>query len=300
VERPADSPSEPAAPVAVQPRGAGLVLAAPAKINLNLLVAPARLDGYHPIDSYAARITLYDTVDLQPRRDSEIRLECVTAGCGPPQANLAVRAARLMATDTGAGVDIRLTKGIPPGAGLGGGSSDAAAVLRGLNQLWNMGRSRQELAVLAAALGSDVPLFLGPPAVRMTGCGERIEPVEVWPFWAVLLLPALPVATAEVYRQFDRRPAPAARQVEASLLGRPPSTWRGAMVNHLREPAERVCPQLAAWREKLTRLSLPVCLSGSGSSMFVLCDDRAEAHSVLGRLPPDVRKSCLVVRLNPW
>jgi len=176
----------------------------------------------------------------------------------------------------------------------------SAAVLRGLNQLWNMGRSRQELAALAAALGSDVPLFLGPPAVRMTGCGERIEPVEVWPFWAVLLLPALPVATAEVYRQFDRRPAPAARQVEASLLGRPPSTWRGAMVNHLREPAERVCPQLAAWREKLTRLSLPVCLSGSGSSMFVLCDDRAEAHSVLGRLPPDVRKSCLVVRLNPW
>jgi 4-diphosphocytidyl-2-C-methyl-D-erythritol kinase len=290
----------------------GLRVHAPAKVNLNLLVGPRRPDGFHEIDSYVAKVTLYDQVDLVPREDGRITFACEGPGCGPDAENLALRAAHALA-DAAAragngprGADIRLTKRIPPGGGLGGGSSDAAAVLRGLAKLRGLDLSAAALGRLAAALGSDVPLFLGPPAVRMTGRGEGLAPLDLRPFLAVLFLPGAPCATREVYRAFDDGPAearcPADRQLLPELLGgSPPSAWRDRLVNDLAIPAERLCPEMADRRRRLAEaLAMPVCVTGSGSALFALCDDPAEAARVWGALPPDVRPSSLVVRPNLW
>jgi len=273
-------------------------LAAPAKLNLNLLVGPRRPDGYHPLDSFVVRVSLRDHVALRRRTDGVLSLSCEGADCGPPEQNLALRAARLLQEHTGsaAGVEIELHKTIPPGRGLGGGSSDAAAVLAGLRSLWGLALPEEELARLAATLGSDVPLFLGPPACRMTGRVERIEPAEAHPFCAVLILPDLHCSTAAVYAEFDRRPEPMAPQLDAALLRRPPSAWRDRLVNQLAGPARRVCPELGRLQDAAAEAAgLPVHVTGSGSAMFLLCDGHAEAREAMDRLPPGIRRLCRLV-----
>ncbi|MCY2925120.1 MAG: 4-(cytidine 5'-diphospho)-2-C-methyl-D-erythritol kinase, partial [Planctomycetota bacterium] len=248
-------------------------MSAPAKINLNLLVAPPRSDGFHPLDSYVARIDLFDTVELSPRRDGRITLACLGADCGPVESNLAYRAAVALAKFAPrGGVDIRLTKRIPPGAGLGGGSSDAATVLAGLNRLWNLAIEPGELSAIAATLGSDVPLFLAPPAARMTGRGEILRPVTCFPFHAILCLPGLHVPTPAVFGRFDALPHQPIAQLDEALLAGPPSAWRDRLVNQLAPAAHDVCPALDAWHDALAATRLPVCLSGSGSAMFILFD----------------------------
>ena len=133
--------------LAARPRRAvladgGLRVAAPAKINLDLLVGPRRPDGYHDIDSLVAKITLYDELAARLREDGPVGLHCEGLDCGPIEENLALRAARLLAERAGrrvGGAEIRLAKAIPPGRGLGGGSSDAAAALVALDELWRLG-----------------------------------------------------------------------------------------------------------------------------------------------------------------
>lgn len=280
----------------------GLRVYAPAKINLNLLVGARRSDGYHPVDSCIAKITLYDQIDLQPRDDGNITLTCEGFPCGSAEKNLAHRAAVLMAADRETpGVDMRLVKQIPPGGGLGGGSSDAASVLAGLNELWKLKLTKVALHEIAAELGSDVPLFLGNTASRVTGRGERLEPIDVFSFWAVLILPGLHCPTPEVYRAFDAEPTPRFAQLDTSLLAQPPSKWRDQLENHLANPACRVCPALGKLHRRLSNiLPLPVHLSGSGSSLFVLCDEKAEAEQIMDAMPAEVKSGCRVVRKNPW
>jgi 4-diphosphocytidyl-2-C-methyl-D-erythritol kinase len=254
--------------------------------------------------------------------------------------NLAYRAAQLLARDAGlspkpgcgiggghergragtaAGVDIALVKHIPPGKGLGGGSSDAAAMLAGLDQLWHLATPAKRLAELAATLGSDVPLFLGPPAARMTGRGEKLHPVAVHSFAAVLHMPDFACATADVYRAFDRlasaagaltgapptsparagRPMPRREQIDFAAA--PPSTWRGRLANDLTAAAEAVSEQL---RQTLGLLrncaAAPVHMTGSGSAMFIICDSLAEAQAVARRLPRDLPGRTVIVLPNPW
>ncbi len=289
-----------------QPFDGGARMWAPAKINLNLLVGPPGADGYHPLDSFVARISLYDRLDLRLRDDGRITLRNEGAECGPPEENLAFRAAEALAAgeDPG-GVEITLHKGIPPGTGLGGGSSDAATVLAGLNGLWELGRTPEQLCDLAAMLGSDVPLFLAPPGARMTGRGEQVRNVPIADFAALLCLPPMHSPTGAVYRRFDELgpPAgePADRQLPEDLLAEPPSTWRERLVNDLRPAAEALGGELTEFRRALSASAgAPVCLSGSGSAMFVLCDDAAEATERFERLPPDLAERCCVVESNPW
>lgn len=284
-----------------------LRLWAPAKINLNLLVGALRTDGFHPVDSMVAKISLYDQIDLRRTADGSAGLVCRGARCGPDESNLAMRAARLLLDrrgDANLGVEISLAKHIPPGAGLGGGSSDAAAVLRGLNVLWSLGMGDAELSELASRLGSDVPLFLGPPASRMTGRGEMLAPADVSAFYAVLILPPIVCPTAEVYRAFDEQQSAsrlAGEQLEASTFSRPASTWRGSLVNQLEAAAVAVAPELGQLLSRLREsVSLPVHLTGSGSAMFILCDDQAEARGVMDEIPADLRALGRIVQSNPW
>ena len=283
--------------------GGGLRLAAPAKINLNLHVGPLRGDGYHDLDSYVAKITLYDEVTLHPRSDGRITLTCTGADCGDDERNLALRAARALAAGRNVGgVDIALVKRIAPGAGLGGGSSDAAAVLRGLRDLWRLDLDDAALGAVAATLGSDVPLFLGPPAARMTGRGERLAAVEVHPFFALLLVPDIHCATGEVYRGFDAvGPGALADQLPASVLGGVPSSWRGLLRNDLGAPARQASPPLdAVYHAATARIEAPLSITGSGSAMFILCDSPAQAADTADALGEDLRAICIPVRSNPW
>jgi 4-diphosphocytidyl-2-C-methyl-D-erythritol kinase len=331
--------------------GGVIRLAAPAKINLDLLVGPRRSDGYHPLDSLVAKVTLYDEITLTPRADGQITLTCRDADCGPAEMNLAYRAAKLLALDAGLGnrgmgvspvdsagtndqhgqvlgtpdgdaratrnaraadgVDIALVKHIPPGKGLGGGSADAAAVLAGLDQLWRLATPAGRLAQLAATLGSDVPLFLGPPAARMTGRGEKLQPLAVHGFAAVLHMPDFACATADVYRALDSLPDPptgaprAARPMATreaiDLAANLPSAWRSRLTNDLTAAAEIVNPQLRGTLDRLRDCTgQPVHMTGSGSAMFILCDEVAEAQAVARRLPPDLPGQTVIVLPSPW
>lgn len=285
-----------------EPLPEGLIVNAPAKINLNLLVGVKGDDGYHSLDSLAAKVTLYDRIELRPRDDGAMKLECVGCDCGPKEDNLALRAARLLAGGSDAGgVDITLAKSIAPGRGLGGGSSDAAAVLAGLNEIWRLGLATPQLAELATQLGSDVALFLGPPAARMTGRGQHIEPVDVHDFVAVLCLPDFACSTTEVYRAFDAAPPPAAgRQLDLEVLAQPPSQWRGLLVNQLTDAASAVCDGLKRILAAISQVFPHARMTGSGSGVFILCDDGAEAAAAMAAMPEDIRRQCVVVRNNPW
>jgi 4-diphosphocytidyl-2-C-methyl-D-erythritol kinase len=311
--RSADAPEVLPVRPSSEPLDGGLRLAAPAKINLNLLVGPLRADGYHQLDSYVARIALYDDVELRPRADGRLRFRCGGADCGPDEQNLALRAARLMSGRRAAaglprrrrrepGADVTLVKRIAPRSGLGGGSSDAAAVLRGLNELWDMALRSRGLRELAQSLGSDVPLFLGPPAARMTGRGDRLTAVHVRPFWAVLCLPDESSPTPEVYRAHDADPPARRTQVPAEVLATErPSAWAHRLVNQLAPAALRLRPQLAELRDELAAAAgRPIHLTGSGSAMFILCDAPGDAAAVFARLRQGLRRLCVVVRSNPW
>lgn len=301
----------------VQPRpDGGLILFAPAKINLNLLVGPRREDGFHGLDSYVAKITLYDRIEVLSRQDGHIHLHSTGIHVGPVEENLALAAGRMLRqhclTNVPAaaggmecpGADIELHKQVPPGKGLGGGSSDAATVLEGLRALWRVGVDENDVSELAGELGSDVPLFLGPPASRMTGRGEILHQVNVHPFTAGLFLPEIFCPTPKVYQAFDDLYAnnpPDNEQLDATVLAQPPSRWRERLVNHLLPAAERVAPELAELRGGLQKLlPCPVHMSGSGSALFILCDDANELSDMLAHLPEKYRPMCRTVQASPF
>ena len=276
------------------PAGRSIRLSAPAKLNLNLLVGPVRDDDFHPLDSLVATMSLRDRIELSSRGDDQFVLQCKGYDCGPAAENLALRAAMALGRHVGkAGVTVDLSKQIPPGMGLGGGSSDAAAVLRGLCDLWRLDATGADVLDLAAQLGSDVPLFLGPPTLRMTGRGECLEPIAIHPFAAVLILPPFGCKTAAVYAAYDESPHPIAPQLDAGVIeSQPPSVWRESLVNDLATPARSVCPPLAALQDRLSAaVSAPIHITGSGSGLFILCDTAAEAgvcrNAACGALTPE-------------
>ena len=307
--------------------GSNLRLWAPAKINITLLVGSRRSDGFHPLDSLVAKITLYDRIDLRPRNDGQISFSCDSFDCGSKEKNLAFRAGLLMAQEVRSlglspqGADIALSKHVPPGKGLGGGSSDTAAVLSGLNELWSLGLGQERLAELGSSLGSDVPLFFGRRCSRITGRGEHVEPFRMHPFWGILCLCDLATSTPEVYQAFDAlaeqadteallpgglqagilSPPPIGRvQLEEEFLAGRPSNWRSLLRNDLLPAALCVCPKLANVKAKLAQAGVPVCLSGSGSAMFMLFDDVCQARQALGRVEPSLASQCIVIQSNEW
>ena len=298
----------------VLPDGA-VLCRAPAKLNLSLRVAGVRDDGFHELDSVVAKITFYDELTLRLRDDGGITLACEGLDCGSDADNLALRAARALraAVPDREGADIRLVKRIPPGTGLGGGSSDAAAVLWTLNRLWGLNLPADRLSAAGAELGSDVPLFLGPPASRMRGRGELIEPVVLPPFRVLLCLPDLLCPTGPVYAAWDAlqgaqgdlagRPEHAAweARLEAGRVSDPPSAWRGELVNDLLPAAEVVLPDLRGWSKRLAAATgLPVHMTGSGCGLFVLLDDAHGVRDALANMPPEMRSRCVLARANPW
>ena len=165
------------------PAGAGFVIAAPAKVNLHLELLGKRPDGYHELETLIATVNLYDTLEIQPARD--LTLACDLPGIPTDSKNLVIKAAEALraATETPFGASIRLTKRIPHEAGLGGGSSDAAAALFALNQLWKLGLNVKELQAVAAVVGTqdyDPHALLFDTAIATLRHGKRASKIPLW------------------------------------------------------------------------------------------------------------------------
>jgi 4-diphosphocytidyl-2-C-methyl-D-erythritol kinase len=199
-----------------------------------------------------------------------------------------------------------LKKSIPMGAGLGGGSSDAARTLLALNQLWGVGRAADDLSAFAARFGSDLPFFFHGPSSICRGRGEIVRPIgKPAPRWAVLVLPEVTMPTPDVYRRFDAMGIGR----EQDLTDEPDwESWTRLsslellprLVNDLEPPAFAIAPQLAKLRERIERIvGRPVRMSGSGSSLFTLFDDGTEARDASARIVQDTGERAPAVELSP-
>ena len=269
-----------------------MIVKAPAKVNLCLKVRRRRADGYHEIETLFERVSLCDELRLQ-KIPSGIRLTCTGIRVGGGPSNLVRRAAELLRKHCGvaSGAAIRLTKRIPVAAGLGGGSSDAAAALIGLDRLWRLGLSRKTLLKLALELGSDVPFFILNASLAVgKGRGEKLKAVRSRArLWHVLAFAGLKVPTKEIYgaltpADWDSTPLDAARLLaacrlkDARLLGRLMANTLGGVCT-AKHPA--LAKMLKAFEEEG---ALRAMVSGSGSTLFCLARSRKDAEGIARRM----------------
>ncbi|MDP2226751.1 MAG: 4-(cytidine 5'-diphospho)-2-C-methyl-D-erythritol kinase [Moraxellaceae bacterium] len=262
---------------------AAFSLPAPAKLNLFLHVTGRRSDGYHLLQTVFQFLEVADTLHFRHRDDGRLTLSPPMPGV-PEADNLIIRAARLLqahaGTNASAGADIVLEKRLPMGGGLGGGSSDAATTLLGLNHLWQLELEKDELARLGLQLGADVPVFVRGQAAFAEGVGERLTPVEIAEPWYLVLTPPAHVSTAEVFSHADlTRHTPAI--TVAAFLGGAPSA-------HLQNDCEKVVRMLVpAVAKALDWLSLhgQAHMTGTGACCFLECPDEASANALLAQSP---------------
>ena len=255
------------------------------------------------VAAYAIRGALNPATPTFPQAAQTRPTPLASADLPAGDDNLVLRAARALTDHAqGRGVDITLSKHIPMGAGMGGGSSDAAATLSALNRLWQCHLTCEQLDELAIGLGADVPLFLGPPASRMQGRGEQLTDLQLPPFWAVVVAPPARCETAAVYRTLDDlSPGPLELFDPVAPGSLPPTQWPPLLRNDLFAAARRVCPQLGQLVANLAAAAgRPVHLTGSGSALFILADDEDEALDVLNHLDVPTDATARVVTLNPW
>lgn len=263
-----------------------LTVLAPAKVNLVLRVLGRRADGYHDLETLMLPVSLCDQVEMRVTRAAETHISCEvlgdpTIGGGPD--NLACRAASSLLDATGvkARVEIRLTKKVPHGAGLGGGSSDAAAVLKGITRLLGLDRAKRSLYALAASLGADVPFFLPCRPSWATGVGERLEPVPGFPSLnLVVVMPAVTVPTAWAYREALGSLTSRQAKISFPRLSFADATLGRGFHNDFELGVARAYPDVARIREILdTQGARATVLSGSGAAMVGLFDDESRAKA---------------------
>jgi len=282
-----------------------LTLNSYAKLNLYLEVLHKRKDNYHNIKTIFERIDLADKIILKSRRDKKINITCNAADVPQAHSNLAWRSAKLLqdSFNIDKGVDIKIIKRIPVGSGLGGGSSNAAAVLAGLNKLWKLNVTENKLAGLAGKLGCDVPFFIyNSPFVKGEARGDKIKPLKALinvRLWHILVVPKIGVSTASIYKRWDNESKTfklkerggltipkynvnililALRKNDLSLIG-------DALFNSLGQVTARLCPQINAIKQKLMQLGVKsILMSGSGPAVFGIVSSRKEALSLCRQL----------------
>ncbi|MFP4560445.1 MAG: 4-(cytidine 5'-diphospho)-2-C-methyl-D-erythritol kinase [Thiohalorhabdus sp.] len=258
-----------------------LAAPAPAKLNLFLHITGRRADGMHTLQTLFQFLDWGDTLRLTPTAEPVIERAASLPGI-PEEEDLTLRAARLLARHSGhpGGVRIHVDKRLPVGGGLGGGSSDAATVLLALNRLWGCGMPRTELAALGAALGADIPVFIGGSAAWAEGVGEQLSPVsELAEPWYLLVWP---VGGGVSTRRAFADPALTRDHPEVTIL----DFSQGRCGNDFTPVVERLHPELVRIREWLDRNAPgPGRLTGSGACSFAECSDRAQAEALRARVP---------------
>jgi len=281
--------------------GLDVVVQAPAKLNLFFEVLGRRDDGYHDIETLVTPIGFYDTLCFRNRDDGQVRLTCQrtygawSAGSGwldglpdGPE-NLVFRAVESLRRRAGVrrGASLRLVKHIPTAAGLGGGSSDAAAALLAASVGWNLGWSREELAELGAELGSDVPLFFAPGPAVCRGRGERVQSIRgPQGLHFVVVRPPVGLSTAAVYRACQPPQGPRSVQPLLEALGKGDLRGIGRLLfNRLESAAESLSPWIGRIREAMEGADcLGHQMTGSGTCYFGLCRHARHARRVARRL----------------
>lgn len=266
-----------------------------AKVNLTLDVLGTRPDGYHAIESVMQTVGLHDTISLSVREDGEIRLSCDMPGIPTDESNLAWRAASVLLEAQGkaAGLDIRIEKRIPAQAGLGGGSSNAAAVLRGLDHLLGLSVSADEMCAIAARIGSDVPFFLVGGTAFVCGRGEEVQPLpDILPVPVVIVKPPFGVSTPWSYRRLDEMRAigdqslaagerqTASRHMVECVRRSAVCSLKSRLANDLEAPAVEQHPEIAGIKAALIESGARAGLMcGSGSAVFGLFETEAQART---------------------
>ena len=284
----------------IRHQGPSLVVDAPAKVNLHLKVLGRRPDGFHELETVMVSIGLFDTLRFDPQPMGGLSLQThhalPTMTSEPPiewlpaEDNLVIKAAQALRNHTGTehGAQITLVKRIPWQAGLGGGSSDAAAALLALNRVWSLNLSRAELHRLAASLGSDLNFFLDSiPLGVCRGRGEQIEAVPLNRRMAMTIVkPPSGLSTAEVFRNLSSFEDGASSDNLLEQLCCPNSSGAGSvpLKNDLQEPAQRLNPDVDQTLTRLREMThRPVCMTGSGTACFTICRTQREAVRLAAR-----------------
>jgi len=289
---------------------------APAKINIHLRVGSRRADGFHPLLSWMTTVGLFDTLIFDRSEPTgsvgaaHLSLRCDLPGLPCDERNLIVRISNALRGEfklqDSPDFDVLLEKRIPVGAGLGGGSSDGAFALMALNRLWRSGGAANVLSAFAARFGSDLSFFFHGPSSICTGRGEIVSPIaRPTVRWAVLVLPKLSMPTPDVYRRFD-----AMKLGSDEAIANEPDWARWtkmrseellpSLVNDLETPAFDIAPELGDLRNRAEKLlGRTVRMSGSGSSLFTLYDEKSPAVMAAEMISRKQNERAIAVEIAP-
>ncbi len=256
--------------------GSGRSWPAPAKLNLFLQIVGRRDDGYHELQTVFQLLDYGDALDFTVREDGDV-LRHGNDGIAAAD-DICVRAGHLLKQVSGSqyGVDIHISKRLPIGGGLGGGSSDAATTLRALNRLWSLGLSVDELCAIGLRLGADVPVFVRGRTAWAEGVGERLTPVALPPRWFVVIVPPISVSTAAVFARYKLTPDTRPITIRDFLAG------RGR--NDLEELVRKIYPDVDAALRWLGRYGA-ARMTGTGSSVFLAVESASKGREILDRRP---------------
>ncbi|GAA3525264.1 4-(cytidine 5'-diphospho)-2-C-methyl-D-erythritol kinase [Zobellella aerophila] len=260
--------------------GRTLSLPAPAKLNLFLYITGRRDDGYHNLQTLFQFVDFGDTLTFIPTTDGSLALSPALPGVATED-NLILRAARLLQQHTGCplGARIELDKRLPMGGGLGGGSSDAATTLVGLNRLWELGLAQEQLATLGLSLGADVPVFVKGQAAFAEGVGDILTPATPPEPWYLVLSPGVSVATAAIFTDPDLPRNSPSLSLEQRLL----LPWE----NDCEALVKKRHPEVAKLLGWLLEYA-PSRMTGTGACIFATFDSRPAAEKVLAQVPDSV------------
>lgn len=268
-----------------------MILKAPAKINLYLEIINKRPDGYHNIESVMHTVSLFDTLEFSSTTGENIELTCSDKSLPADSTNLVYKTAKKMQEKYGVprGIKIHLHKNIPMGAGLGGGSSDSAAVIKALNQLWNINASKEELVSFAKTIGADVPFFLTGGTAKIEGIGEKVTkiPSEV-KLHAVLVKPDFGVSTVLAYSKI-KFPLTNQRKIHkiTDVLTKSSFTSEAAkdlLFNRFEEFVFPDFPEIEKIKTMLQSFGCASLMSGSGATVFALTSSREKSEEIVKRL----------------
>lgn len=261
-----------------------------AKINLTLDVLGKRPDGYHDVEMVMQAIELHDLIVLTERSEEGIDIRCTHPYVPVNSTNLAYRAAEILLQECGIkrGIEIEIVKNIPVAAGLAGGSTNAAGVLMGLNELWQLGLTKADLRKLGARLGADVPFCIGGGTALATGIGTELTVLPPVPqLELVLYTPAISVSTKEIYTRYSPelvKCRPDTTQMIEAIRQQDTVGIKANLVNVLEPITLHYYPQVAEAKELMESLGMHVVMSGSGPTLFSVVDGKEQADAFAAAL----------------